>query len=56
MISKRDLPHKFPEGRNFQRRAGRKENEAFGRDAFGNPSSATSVIMSVTWITSTTIR
>jgi len=37
MISKSDLPRQFPEGRNFQRGAGRRENEAFGRDALCFP-------------------
>jgi REP element-mobilizing transposase RayT len=56
MISRRDLPPKFPGGKDFRSGAGRRENEAFGSGVFGNTSSATSAIMSVTWITSTTIR
>ena len=48
MISKRDLPHKFPEKKDFQRGASRRGNEAFGSDVFGNTSSATNEIMSVT--------
>jgi hypothetical protein len=48
MISKRDLPHKFPEKKDFQRGAASREKEAFGNDVFGNTSSATNVIMNVT--------
>jgi hypothetical protein len=56
MISKRDLPPKFHEGKDFQSGASRRGNEAFGNDVFGNTSSATSVIMSFTQITFIIIR
>ncbi len=39
MISKHDLQHKFPEGKDFPHAVCRRENEAFGSDAFGNMSS-----------------
>jgi hypothetical protein len=48
MISRHDLPPKFPEGKDFHPGVCRRENEAFGRDAFGNTSSATRVTVSVT--------
>jgi putative transposase len=38
----------FPEGRDFQRGVCRRENEAFGSDAFGNTPSVMSATMSVT--------
>jgi len=56
MISNRDLPPKFLQGKDFQSVAGRGENGAFGRGVSKKPSAATSAILSVTWITYTTIR
>jgi len=56
MISKHNLPPKSPEGKDSQPTDCKRENEAFGSGVFGNTSSATSAIMSVTWITSITIR
>ena len=56
MVSKRDSPPKFPQGKDFQGGVLRRENEAFGNDVFGNTSSATSAIMSFTQITFTTTR
>jgi putative transposase len=47
MISRPDLPHKFPEGKDFQHGVCRRENGAFGSDAFGNMSSVMMVTMSV---------
>ncbi len=47
MISKYDLQHKFPEGKEFPHAVFRRENEAFGSDAFGNLSSVMRVTMSV---------
>ncbi|MGA7562474.1 MAG: hypothetical protein WBW55_04645 [Desulfobaccales bacterium] len=47
MISKHDLPHKFPEGKDFHHGACRRENGVFGSGAFGNTSSVMRVIMSV---------
>jgi hypothetical protein len=47
MISKHDLQHKFPEGKGFHHGVRRRENRAFGSDAFGNMSSVMRVTMSV---------
>jgi hypothetical protein len=47
MISKHDLQHKFPEGKGFHHGVRRRENGAFGSDAFGNMSSVMRVTMSV---------
>jgi hypothetical protein len=56
MISKRDLPPIFPEGKDFQHGIGGRVNEVFGSGAFGNTSSGMRVTMGSTWITSITIR
>ena len=52
MISRHDLQHKFPKVRDFRHGAKRRENVAFGNDAFGNTLFVMKETMSVTWIIS----
>ncbi len=47
MVSKHDLQHKFPEGKDFHQGVCRRENGAFGSDVFGNTSSVMRGTMSV---------